>query len=86
MTDHERKIIYEMSQGRGVPGKCSMCFIEGAEAAFKIAEEKEKKLVEALEKNKSEWEILSPTGSNHLVAWQMCRDAIAKYRAEKGEL
>lgn len=40
-------------------------------------------LVEALEKNKSEWEAISmtPGGHKHLVAWQMANKALAAFRA-----
>lgn len=39
MDAETRKRIVEMSQGRGVPGKCSMCFVEGAEAMEKLCAE-----------------------------------------------
>jgi hypothetical protein len=34
--------------------------------------------IEALKKSKSEWEIINAKGFKHMVAWQMCRDALAK--------
>lgn len=41
------------------------------------------KLVTALEKNKSEWEAVSPDGYKHLVAWQAARDALREFKGEK---
>lgn len=63
----------------------STAFEAGAKFAEANAQHmpKVKALIEALEKNKLEWEAVNPNGHKHMVAWQMTRDALEALSEEK---
>lgn len=107
MTPDLKRKIEEMASRQGVPGKCNMCFIEGAEAMFKLMElnsihtchencsnrlcaatrriqaleAREKKLREACEYAKKQFEVITPN-YKHLSVWQCLIEVLAETERE----
>lgn len=52
-------------------------FNEGYAAG--LADDDVRALVEALKKNKSEWEAVSPEGHKNYVAWQVAKEVLARF-------